>query len=381
MSFRVLHLVCAARLLAISTLFSAPALADSIEDSYHGQLGYGSGAGMLEKWCALANFSFEQEGGIDGWIARGCDECHMGAGWNPARPKVDCYLCHDREDVLLVPVSGCMKCHTMDSAKRGDLFTAGQDVHLAAGLLCQDCHVMARETYADHQFLKGSALDTTEPTLEGTLSCTAFCHDPTPHTGRPYGNRLNRHTSKIACETCHTGRRPASALATRNWTVFDADGAAQTRWRPAGWIPEYKWYDNTGPGAAGDFELPTLGYSERRDAPGARIYPFNAVTVTWFVKTPESALDDVIIVPEVKAADRNGDGTVTLDEMRLFFPRATLKTADMNFSISHSVQPGEAALDCGDCHGHKGWVLNWQELGYGRDPFGQFRARHRRNEP
>jgi hypothetical protein len=25
---------------------------------------------MLEKWCALPNFSFEQQGGIDGWTPR-----------------------------------------------------------------------------------------------------------------------------------------------------------------------------------------------------------------------------------------------------------------------------------------------------------------------
>ncbi|MBW1717454.1 MAG: hypothetical protein JRJ77_16810, partial [Deltaproteobacteria bacterium] len=44
---------------------------DVVESSYHGQLGksqalggWGNGLGMLEKWCALPNFSFEKQGRI-----------------------------------------------------------------------------------------------------------------------------------------------------------------------------------------------------------------------------------------------------------------------------------------------------------------------------
>jgi len=378
MNFRVLRLACSVPLFALAVLSAGPALAGGVEDSYHGQLGHGSGTGMLEKWCALPNFSFGQQGGVEGWSQQSCNDCHVGASWNPQKPWADCYLCHDREDVMQIGMDGCLGCHVKDTAKRGDAFTAAQDVHVAAGLLCHDCHAMARESFADHQFLKGTAIDTTEPTMEGTLSCTAFCHEKAPHSGKPDGDRLNRHVGKIACETCHTGKRPASALAARDWNVFVAGGAPRTDWRQPGWLPEHKWYDNTGAGAAGNYELPILGHTERRNAPGARIYPFNAVTVSWFVKTPESTFDDVIIVPEVKAADRDGDGTVTPEEMRRVYPGATLKTADMNFSISHSVLPKEAAFDCGDCHGRNGWVLDWQELGYARDPHGQFQARYRR---
>ena len=44
---------------------------DVVESSYHGQLGrspalggWGNGLGMLEKLCALPNFSFEKQGRI-----------------------------------------------------------------------------------------------------------------------------------------------------------------------------------------------------------------------------------------------------------------------------------------------------------------------------
>ena len=92
------------------------------------------------------------------------------------------------------------------------------------------------------------------------------------------------------------------------------------------------------------------------------------MTVDWFVKDEASDFDDIIIVPEVKKADLDGDLTTTVDEMREFYAGATLRTADMNFSISHSVVPKRLAFDCKDCHGRNGWVLNWQELGYDADP-------------
>jgi len=344
--------------------------ADGVENSYHAEMGRGTGQGMLEKWCALPNYSFDEQGGIPGWAFQGCKECHIGASWNPENSSVDCDVCHmsanpTRADVPTV--EKCMGCHSKDTAKRGDVFSAEEDVHIAAGMLCQSCHEAARP-YTGHQFKKGSAIDTTEPTMKHTLSCTTTCHDPQPHRGKgKRGETLNLHTTKVACETCHTGLRPAPALASRQWNVF-TDKGVFTQKRAAGWLPEHKWYDNEGPGATGDYHLPILTYTERREAEGAKIYPFNAVTVDWFVKYETSDFDDIIIVPEVKKADLDGDLTTTVDEMREFYAGATLRTADMNFSISHSVVPKRLAFDCKDCHGRNGWVLNWQELGYDADP-------------
>jgi len=153
--------------------------------------------------------------------------------------------------------------------------------------------------------------------MAGTLSCTSECHLEQPHTGKNgKAEQLNRHTSKVACETCHT---------------------------------------------------------ERWGLEGAKIYPFNAVTVDWFVKKENSAFDDVIIVPEVKAADSEPDLTVTVEEMRQVYRKATLKTADMNFSISHSVVPASDAFKCNNCHGRNGYVLDWKKLGYANDPNGGFK--------
>ena len=365
-----------ASILALIALPLATVSATDLEQvgaSYHGQLGYQTGLGMLEKWCALPNFSFEQQGGIDGWTGQSCNGCHIGAAWNRTKQVAHCSSCHESvtyKSVKPPTIANCTQvCHKKDTAKRGDVFTAERDVHIAAGFVCQDCHERVDDGVSDHQFLKGTAIDTTEPTMEGTLSCTTQCHLEQPHTmpGKN-GAMLNKHTAKVACETCHTGLRWGKALASRQWNVFTTAGKALTTWKEDGWLPEYKWYDNTGPGASGDFHLPILGHTERRDVPGAKIYPFNAVTVDWFVKKKNSAFDDVIITPEVKAADADGDRTVTLKEMQVFYRNARLLTADMNFSISHSVVPADEAFTCNDCHSKKGWVLNWNQLGYAKDP-------------
>ena len=118
-------------ILVMLPLAAVPAMGQGIEDSYHAQLGRGTGTGMLEKWCALQNFSLEQQG---------CNDCHIGADWNPEKSFPDCFLCHNGEG-FAVTDSGCMNCHDNDTARRGDLFTPEKDVHIAAGLDCVDCHL------------------------------------------------------------------------------------------------------------------------------------------------------------------------------------------------------------------------------------------------
>ena len=216
--------------------------------------------------------------------------------------------------------------------------------------------------------------------MTGTMSCTMNgCHLEQPHDGETdKGAEYNAHTAKVACETCHTGLRPGAALSSRKWNVFKLDGSGKTvpltTKRSTPWKPVHKWYDNEGAGAAGDYHLPILGITERRGEDGAKVYPFNAVTVDWYVKRKNSGYDDVITVAEVKAADTDGFDpdtglmTVTLDEMQAVYRKAKLVTADMTFSINHSVVPASEAFKCSDCHGRNGWLLDWKQLGYAKDP-------------
>ena len=351
--------------------FSVAQATDTVERSYHGQLGrspalggWGNGLGMLEKWCALPNFSFEKQGRIKGWKEQ-CGKCHTSTYRDPATGKTDCKLCHETKDGKGKPtIAQCRKCHVKDCAKRGDVFDEEHSVHIAMGMRCQDCHERLSDEHSDHQFAKGCATDTTEDTMEGTLSCTK-CHEEKPHEKVEDGEILDsKHVMKISCETCHTGRRPGKALKSRNWNKFTKNGKPLTTYRKPGWIPTHKWCGKKQRG-----HLPIISATEYI----SRIHPFNDVEVTWFVVNSESAFDDVIIVPEVKAADNNKDGEVTVEEMKKYeggkYKDATLLTRKFSFNVTHSILPGSEAFSCQDCHGEDAYVLDWKELGYDADPY------------
>lgn len=361
-------------ILSLVLLFYLPIVQakDVVESSYHGQLGrspalggWGNGLGMLEKWDAFNNFSFKKQGRIKGFNKK-CGECHVSAYRDPATGKTDCRLCHETKDGKGIPtVAQCAKCHSSHGAlKRGDVFDEEHDIHIAFGMSCHDCHERLSDPHSDHQFAKGYAIDTTEGTMEGTLSCIE-CHEEKPHESLDDGEILDsKHVNNIACVTCHTGPRPGEAIESRGWNRFTKAGEPVTKKRAPGWIPKHKWYIGRKLG-----HLPILGSTDLM----AKIYPFNVVKVTWFIERAGAALDDVIIVPEVKAADANKDGETTVEEMRRYkkgkYKDATLVTREFNYSVTHSIVPTEQAFSCEDCHGESAKVLNWKELGYDSDPY------------
>ena len=345
---------------------------DVAESSYHGQLGrspalggWGNGLGMLEKWDPFNNFSFKKQGRIKGFNKK-CGECHVSAYRDRATGKTDCRLCHETKDGKGIPtVAQCAKCHSSHGAlKRGDVFDEEHDIHIAFGMSCYDCHERLSDPNSDHQFARGYAVDTTEATMKGTLSCIK-CHEEKPHSSLDEGETLDtRHVNKIACVTCHTGKRPGKALKSRTWNKFTKDGNPVTEERKPGWIPKYKWYCGR---SLGNF--PVFGATDHM----TKIYPFNVVTFTWFIVRGGAALDDIIIVPEVKAADANKDGETTVEEMRKYekgkYKDATLVTKEFNFSVTHSILPSDQAFSCQDCHGEEGFVFKWKELGYDENPY------------
>ncbi len=163
-----------------------------------------------------------------------CAACHIGFGmnsnlydFNNAR-NVDCMVCHDNSEeyfkgsamagypdrtVNLTKVAqsvgaptknNCGACHFFsgggNNVKHGDLEAAllsasrEVDVHMASNgmdLECVACH-----TAENHQILGKLYSVSTENTNRATCE---QCHTNTPHLS----NVLNRHGSKIACQTCH----------------------------------------------------------------------------------------------------------------------------------------------------------------------------------
>ena len=178
----------------------------------------------------------------------GCARCHTGLGQKPSSSasqsqleNIDCLLCHSPNykrtlvpstatgtgfqfvaDTANMPVSllqaavdiqlpsknTCLNCHTKagggDNLKRGDIeeahraATTALDVHMAptsqggAGLSCTDCHAASGHRIA------GRGVDMRQRDSNAVVAC-ATCHSSTPHGD----SRLNRHTARIACNTCH----------------------------------------------------------------------------------------------------------------------------------------------------------------------------------
>ncbi len=127
-------------------------------------------------------------------------------------------------DIPKVPATNrCYYCHTNRPVGEGvpKLWAVDEDVHLAAGMTCADCHRHG----LDHRIRRGyegEPLPEGRPDLE-TLSCRG-CHlgDESaaagPHT---FGGRLGapvpvhkglptHHLEKLSCTACHSGPWPES---------------------------------------------------------------------------------------------------------------------------------------------------------------------------
>ena len=108
--------------------------------------------------------------------------------------------------VRKVPVERCYFCHSnFDMGK--EKWTADEDVHLAAGLTCVDCHRNGPEHNITRGY-EGEATVSKNP-LAAALSCES-CHSngllgaPIPkHSGIP-----PTHFDKLTCTACHSGPWP-----------------------------------------------------------------------------------------------------------------------------------------------------------------------------
>ena len=161
-----------------------------------------------------------------------CNRCHIGYGYDsPAFDfknayNVDCLACHDNSNTYVKANAGmpdisvdltmvaqhvgrpqrtnCGTCHFFggggNNVKHGDLEQAlfeparDVDVHMAVDgedMQCVDCH-----TASQHQML-GKAYSVSSMN-RNRVECES-CHTALPHGD----DVLNKHTMKVACQTCH----------------------------------------------------------------------------------------------------------------------------------------------------------------------------------
>ena len=114
-----------------------------------------------------------------------------------------------------VPSERCLFCHSTTMA-HGNNETWQEDVHLAAGMACTDCHING----LDHQITRGyeTEAEVTGHTMASTVSCQG-CHlgqDKDDHPtagglGAPYPEHRGMpaiHFEKLSCTACHSGPWP-----------------------------------------------------------------------------------------------------------------------------------------------------------------------------
>ena len=345
-----------------------------------------------------------------------CTNCHAGYGWKDASfdfskvESVDCLICHEqtgtyRKDLGGVPVAGtnlvaaagsvgrptrenCGTCHFAggggDAVKHGDMdgtltFPREHiDVHMGRhDLVCTDCH------RAHEHKIPGQSLSV-DISGRSRVACTD-CHPAAPHPNQ----RLNQHTAAVACPTCHIPVMAVDAPTKMiwDWSTAGQDTASKDPHRymkekgsfvyEAKVPPEYAWYDGTGERyLKGDRIDPAgvVAVSKPRGSihdANSRIWPFKIHRG----KQPYDEKYQYLLVAQTYGPggfwdEFNWDQALRLGAQASGLPYSGqfgFVATEMYWPLAHMVQPGEHALQCGNCHGERG-RMDWAALGYEGDP-------------
>lgn len=346
---------------------------------------------------------------ISNWC--GCAKCHAGYGWKDANfdftniENIDCVVCHDGSQIYKKGLRGipkpdinlklvaqkvqrpdrknCGSCHfygggndAVRHANMGSsLIKPSKDFDFHMGELdfrCYDCHQVRFHKIA------GSMITTPvrEGPNEGRVECET-CHTKEPHvTNLLLDNHLNRHTTSIACQTCHIPR-----YATVQPTVIYWDWSQAGQNRPVEknkygkisyhkkhgrqvWAkdlrPTYAWYNGKIKryflGDPIDLEkenplaLPVGDISD----PNSKIWPFKIHRG----KQPADKKNKYLAVPHLIGPDGfwktfDWNKTIELGLKAAGLPYSgeyTFVKTSIYFGVSHGVVPAKKALSCADCH-------------------------------
>ncbi|MCT4590942.1 MAG: tetrathionate reductase family octaheme c-type cytochrome [Carboxylicivirga sp.] len=344
-----------------------------------------------------------------------CAKCHIGFGmshntfdFNNAR-NVDCMVCHDQSEEYIKGASmsgypdrsvnlgkvaqsvgrpskiNCGACHFYsgggNNVKHGDLEEAllscdrNTDVHMAANGInmdCVDCHS------ADKHQIKGK-LYSVSSTDVNRMRCEE-CHTNKPHLD----DVLNRHFSKVSCQTCHIpsyAKENATKMAWR-WSEagkLDEKGNPYHEEDSLGnhtylsikgkfeWAtnvePEYMWFNGNAQHYALGDTVSSVPVQVNRLLGSAtdersKIYPVKVHRGDQ-IYDPNTKM---LIQPKVYA-EAKGDSAYWKDFDWKLAAEAGMKGVGLPFSgefefietemywpINHMVSPKEQALSCNDCH-------------------------------
>jgi octaheme c-type cytochrome (tetrathionate reductase family) len=388
-----------------------------------------------------------------------CTSCHAGYGWedmNQPPPQqsnaVDCLVCHDRsgnytklatgaghppleakgttitgakawavdlskaaQSVGMPGRDNCGNCHFYggggDNVKHGDLSSAlydpahDVDVHMSAvadggeGMVCSTCHVSDQHKWDGSRY-NVHAVDTTgtgKPGQRREVSTCQSCHGTEPHPVNLKGVKLNDHTDKLACQTCHIPSFARGGVPTKtlwDWSTagklkagkpYSEDGYTSSTGKHLHTYlstkgdfeygenvqPYYAWFNGQVEYSTIDRKIDPSGVVDVNringtpDSPDSRIWPFKRMkgrqaydsvnntlvyTHVWGPTTDSAFWTNFdwakSIKAGMKAAHQPYSGQFDFVDTYMYWP------------ITHMVAPAKDAVDCQDCHAQDGRMQN-----------------------
>lgn len=387
----------------------------------------------LGKKNILNNFCITPQ---SNWSA--CTACHIGYGWKDknfdftAEERVDCLVCHDTtggyskppgkagfpadyvnlkevaQGVGATSRDTCGACHFFggggDGVKHGDLDSSMAmpdmelDVHmdaLGADFTCSSCHRGSGHDVVGSRY-NVTAADTAgrhirgKPGRENTATCRS-CHDDNPHDAED--EKMNQHTDKIACQTCHIPTIARGGVATKmtwDWSTageLDDAGKPLVKKDKNGHViyhgkkgdftygeniaPEYTWFNGKVKYTLLDDEVNKQGevtpintFKGSADDGISRIWPVKV----FRGKQPYDPVNKTLVVPHTAGDDdtafwTNFDWDKAIAEGmkeagKPFSGEYDFIKTQMSWPITHMVAPAENALSCEDCHSKDGRMQN-----------------------
>jgi octaheme c-type cytochrome (tetrathionate reductase family) len=370
----------------------------------------GHGIRAVGKKNILNNFCIGTSGSH-----QSCNKCHIGYGWGDNedfsfdKPEnVDCLACHDNSNTYVkgsgkagypdssvdlnkvarnvgLPMrANCGTCHFFggggNNVKHGDLEKSlfeplrTIDVHMGtdgADMQCIACHSAEK-----HQ-MKGKSYSLSSMNRNRTECET--CHTAIPHKD----DILNRHTYKVACQTCHIPRYAKVNKTKVYWDWSTAgklnNGEPYEEKDSTGYDsylsikgsfvwgnnlkPEYIWSNGT----AGHYLLGDTARTQpvmlndlrgSYDDPDAKIIPVKIMRG----KQPYDPVNGTIIQPKLFAAQKGEGGfwqdfnweSASREGMKLvglpFSGKTEFIETEMVWPVNHMVSPKTETVKCNECH-------------------------------
>ncbi len=357
---------------------------------------------------------------------KGCTTCHVGYGWVDntfdftAESKVDCLVCHDQtglydkkklregkvsnlakiaKNVGATTRTSCGTCHFKGgggkAVKHGDLDPSMDapdtfiDVHMDADGLnftCSTCHTTDAHMVTGSRYA-ATGKDTTGMDYPGKKGDNSRATCVSCHGERPMKDeKLNDHTDKIACQTCHIPHFARGDYPSKMWWDWSQAGKMNKDGQPmsvldkAGneiyntkkgdfiWeqdvIPKYRWFNG-----AVEYTLPGQKFDPKgiveinkfrgsADDPNALIWPAKLMKG----KQPYDMENNSFVALHTvgkdgfwKTFDWQKSIEIGMSSADLpFSGKYGFIETEMSWPLAHMVAPAEESLVCEDCHAKDG---------------------------